>query len=78
MGDSQGVSKIICKIPKLHLYMGSYHIDMYLTGPPGSDLFDTALNICPFEVVMYGIEREYVWLPEATAYIEDCKWQKIN
>ena len=32
-------------------------------------------NICPFEVVMYGMAREGQWLAHQGFYVEDCVWE---
>jgi lipopolysaccharide transport system ATP-binding protein len=69
-----GNFRLICKIPQLRLYMGSYSLTVYFTEPPGGDKFQIIENICPFEITMYGHYREFEWKPGTCAYIEDCQW----
>lgn len=70
-----GVFEMICHMPKLRLYMGSYTLKFYLSEPPGGDMFEIVDGICPFEVVMHGHYREYEWQDGTCNYIEDCDWQ---
>ncbi len=64
-----------CEFPNLRLFMGTYTITAFLAEPPGGDFFQTIENICPFEVVMYGMSRgDWEWNPYNTVYMEDHKW----
>jgi lipopolysaccharide transport system ATP-binding protein len=69
-----GIFKIVCKIPKLRLYMGNYTINAYLAEPPGGEIYETIEQVCPFEVVMYGVHREFEWQHGSCAYIEEFVW----
>lgn len=75
VGRSPGVFELVCRIPKLRLYMGNYSLKFYLSEPPGGDMFEIVEGICPFEVVMHGHYREYQWQEGTCNYIEDCDWQ---
>lgn len=72
-----GLQKIVCTFPKLRLYMGRYHLNVYLAGPPGERIYDVVKNVCPFEVIIIGKEYDYKWTPEICSYFEDVNW-KIN
>jgi len=74
VGREAGVYELICRIPKLRLYFGSYTLKFFLSGPPGGDMFEIVQDICPFEVVMHGHYREYEWQAGTCDYIEDCDW----
>lgn len=72
---SAGVFELVCRIPKLRLYMGSYSLRIYLSEPPGGEEFEVLDGICPFEVAMHGHYREFQWQEGSCAYIEDCDWR---
>jgi lipopolysaccharide transport system ATP-binding protein len=72
---SPGVFELVCRVPKLRLYMGTYSIRFYLSEPPGGEMFEVVEGVCPFEVVMHGHYREYEWQEGACSYIEDVEWQ---
>lgn len=69
-----GIFQVICKIPKLRLYMGNYTVNAYLAEPPGGDLFESIEQVCPFEVVMYGVNREFGWKQGTCSYLEEFEW----
>ena len=72
-----GIQKIICTFPRLKLYMGHYHVNVFLAGPPGEKIYDVAKNVCPFEVIIIGKEYDWKFQPEMCAYFEEAEW-KIN
>lgn len=69
-----GVQKVICTFPRLKLYMGHYHVNVFLAGPPGEKIYDVVKNVCPFEVIIIGKEYDWKWRPELCAYFEDVNW----
>jgi len=69
-----GTQKIVCSFPKLRLYQGRYHVNVYLAGPPGEKIYDVVKNVCPFEVIIIGKEFDWKWNPEICAYFEDVEW----
>jgi lipopolysaccharide transport system ATP-binding protein len=70
-----GIHTLICRIPKLRLYMGRYRLRVFFSEPPGGRSFETVEGICPFEVVMAHNHRLFAWYPNETAYLEDCSWE---
>lgn len=76
--SEEGLYQIECEFPNMRLYMGKYTMTAHFAEPPGGRFFQTIENICPFEMVMYGISRgDWEWHPYNTVYIEDYKW-KVN
>lgn len=73
----RGVQKVICTFPRLKLYMGHYHVNVFLAGPPGEKIYDVVKNVCPFEVIIIGKEYDWKWKPEMCAYFEDVNWNII-
>jgi lipopolysaccharide transport system ATP-binding protein len=69
-----GVYRLVCTIPKLRLYMGSYTLRLHLKEFAGGREFDSLENICPFEVVMYGQDREGGWHRGMCTYMEEGSW----
>lgn len=73
---TSGIHKLTCFIPKLKLYMGHYSLKCHFTGPPGGENYERLENICPFEVVMYEMNRsQFQWQPDVCSYMEDGKWE---
>jgi lipopolysaccharide transport system ATP-binding protein len=66
---------ITCVIPALHLYMGDYQLRVHLGSTRGHLHIQTIDRICPFQVVMHGIERPWPWRPDECLYVEKCEWQ---
>jgi len=75
MCRESGLHLLVCKIPNLRLYMGRYFLKLYLSEPPGGDVFQVLENVCPFEVVMFEKHREFQWQPNTCAYIETSTWE---
>ncbi len=74
-----GTYRLTLDIPKLRLYMGTYSLKLHFKEYAGGREFDMVESVCPFEVVMYGQEREGGWWNSACAYLEDGAWdvQKV-
>jgi lipopolysaccharide transport system ATP-binding protein len=64
-----------CSMPKFRLYFGKYKLRIFLSEPPGGQLFETLDGICPFEVVMKEKSRLFQWWPKECSYLEDCQWK---
>ena len=71
----EGEHTLRCIIPNLKLYMGKYYLKTYLTEPPGGEVFQVLENICPFEVVMFGKNRQFQFQPDSCAYTEEAMWE---
>ena len=74
-----GVYRLVCTIPKLRLYYGNYTLRLHLKEYAGGREFDQIEGVCPFEVTMYGKEREGGWHPKMCTYLEEGTWdvQKV-
>ncbi len=70
-----GVYELVCRIPKVRLYMGYYDLTVHFSERAGGRKFQTIEGVCPFEVVMYGHHREFEWLPGTCTYLEQCDWR---
>jgi lipopolysaccharide transport system ATP-binding protein len=69
-----GVFRLVCRIPRLRLYMGRYTLVVHFSERAGGRKFQTIEDICPFEVVMFGKQREFEWVSGTCTYMEDCEW----
>ena len=73
--DHAGDYEVIATLPKCKLFMGKYFINIYIAEPPGGQIFESLLQICPFEIVMFNNYREYPWREGECAYIENSAWK---
>jgi lipopolysaccharide transport system ATP-binding protein len=49
-------------------------LTVYFSEKAGGKRFQMLENICPFEVTMYGLVRDFEWRPHACTYLEDSDW----
>ena len=79
MCRTPGTYRLVFDVPKMRLYMGNYTLRMNLKEFAGGQEFDSIEGICPFEVVMYGQERQGGWFRGSCAYLEEGSWdvQKV-
>ena len=56
--------------------MGRYTVTAHLSDAATKEHFESIIGICPFEVVMDGIAREYKWEDTCT-YLEDVQWEML-
>jgi len=75
MCRTPGTYRLVCDIPKLRLYQGNYNLKLNFKEYAGGREFDALEGVCPFEVVMYGREREGGWWKGTCAYLEDGDWK---
>ena len=69
-----GTYRLACTIPKLRLYMGHYTLRVHLKEFAGGREFEALEGVCPFEVVMYGRDREGGWYRGTCTYLEEGSW----
>jgi lipopolysaccharide transport system ATP-binding protein len=77
-GRTPGIFKLVCRIPKVHLYMGCYSLVVHFSEKFGGKNRRKIEGICPFEIVMYGQTRNFSWSSDACVFIEDCKWEVLQ
>lgn len=70
-----GENNLTLTIPRLKMYMGKYNISVHLAQMCNSIKYDTLIDICPFEVVLYKKKHGYGWQEEICTYLEDYFWQ---
>ena len=75
MAREPGTWHLVCKIPKTRLYFGDYTLRVHLKEQAGGKEFEVLEGICPFEVVMYGRDREGGWYKGTCTYLEDGAWE---
>ena len=73
LARNAGVYRLVCNIPDLKLYLGHYSIKASIL--EGEFPIHVVEGACPFEVVMFGHNRDWRWLEGACRYIEDFQWQ---
>jgi lipopolysaccharide transport system ATP-binding protein len=67
-----------CEIPKPRMYMGRYTLTTHVSDAASKELFEVLEGICPFEVVMDGMPREYKWSQGTCTYLEEAKWVPVE
>lgn len=70
---SPGRYTLLCKIPKVHLYIGKYTLSVELRSNKSATLVEKLEGICPFEVIM-NTARAGGWQVGEGKYIEDAVW----
>jgi energy-coupling factor transporter ATP-binding protein EcfA2 len=74
-GMRGGSIELICRVPRLRLYMGYYSLTTWFAHPRSKVLWNSEPGICPFKVTMEGMDREdYQWRHGDCVYLEDCSW----
>ncbi len=63
-----------CRIPKLHLNVGTFYLRTFLSEPPGGCLFESLEMPLSFEVSIVDEHTLYGWRPEACTYLEEFVW----
>lgn len=72
--DKTGNIKLICTVPNLKLFLGTYNCTIYFSEHSGKQLLDTVRGVCSFDVVMYNIERDYEWQAGSSTYVDNFAW----
>ena len=70
----QGYTKTKCVFENLNLYLGKYFVNIYLSGPPNTDVYERLEDIISFDVVMNGNNHEFGWIPDACTFIPETNW----
>ena len=73
-GRTAGLHTLTCSIPHCRLYLGHYRMVVHLSEGPLGKHFETIHDVCPFEIVMHGMTRDFPWVAGTCTYIEDCRW----
>src|ERR1035437_4461367 len=64
-----------CRIPKLHLNVGTFYVRTHLSEPPGGHFFETLDVPLSFEVSIMDKHTLWGWRPEACTYLEEYNWE---
>jgi lipopolysaccharide transport system ATP-binding protein len=74
LGARAGTAVVECRIERLRLNVGAYHLKLYLSEPPGGETFEVTDHLCPFAVEVLNRTTLFGWRPEACAYLEEAAW----
>jgi lipopolysaccharide transport system ATP-binding protein len=73
-----GDYRLRCQIPKLHLYQGTYSLEVWISDTRGLLPIDRLMQVCQFEVNMGEYRRKgFEWKDEYANYLEDTEWPPI-
>ena len=64
-----------CRIPKLHLNVGTYYLRTHLSEPPGGHHFETLEVPLSLEVSIVDKHTLWGWRPETCTYLEEYLWE---
>jgi hypothetical protein len=70
-----GRTVLKCRIPKLHLNVGTFYLRTYLSEPPGGHHFETLDVPLSFEVSIVEKTTLFGWRPDACSYLEEFNWE---
>lgn len=69
-----GTYRLVCEIPYLRLYLGRYSVTAHISEGHRGGYYQTLEGLCPFEVVMHGIDRPWPWEEGTCQYLEEGRW----
>jgi homopolymeric O-antigen transport system ATP-binding protein len=75
IGRVPGCSMLICRFPELRLNVGRFHLRVYLSEPPGGQVYETLGDICHFEVVRADRTVPWGWRADHCQYHESYTWE---
>ena len=76
---ARGDYRVRFEAPRLRLYQGRYTIKALLVEKHGQRVVDEVSEICPFEVSMGSMTREFFeWGQNMCAYLEDGRWAPVD
>ncbi len=64
-----------CRIPHLHLNVGTYYLRTYLSEPPGGHHFETLDVPLSLDVSIVDKHTLWGWRPETCTYLEEYHWE---
>ena len=72
-----GKVSLRCAVPEPLIAVGRYSLVTWVSDRSTMEVFESLNGICPFEVVMDGIPRDYEWRAGDCTYIEKAEWDVI-
>jgi lipopolysaccharide transport system ATP-binding protein len=72
--SQRGRVRVRCLLRKPRMYMGRYRLVTYLSDRASHEQYEVLDGICPFEIVMDGVPRDYAWVPGTCTYLEEAEW----
>lgn len=73
-GQEKGETVLTCEVVNCGLNVGRYSLNVYLSGPPGSEIFETLQGICTFEVEVHNQIALWGWRADVCSYIVPEAW----
>ena len=77
-GRAPGRSLLVCRFPTLHLNVGRFNLRVFLSEPPGAEVYETLDAVAHFEIVRTDGASAWGWRAEACAYHEDYTWNAVD
>ncbi len=73
-GKCIGTVILECEVPDCRLNVGTYSLNLYLSGPPSAEFFERIQGVCSFDVEVRSPIALFGWRPDACAYIVNESW----
>lgn len=73
-GREAGESVLECEIPECWLNVGRYSLRVWVTEPPGGEVYEVLEAVCPFDVEVCNGSALWGWRAEACCYIVPERW----
>jgi homopolymeric O-antigen transport system ATP-binding protein len=70
IGQEPGTTVVQFHVPKLRLNVGFFRLRVWLTEPPGGEVYELVNGVCGFEVVRYD-QATHHWQADACIYREE-------
>jgi lipopolysaccharide transport system ATP-binding protein len=74
-GKDSKRSIVTCVFPELRLNVGHFSLRIFLSEPPGGEIYEQLDGICNFEMIRSDRAVLWGWRPEVCAYHEQCLWR---
>ena len=58
--------------------MGRYSLVTWVGDRASNEIIERLDGLCPFEITMDGIPREYEWVSGTCTYLEDVVWEVVG
>jgi len=77
-GHKEGYVTLECAVDNCWLNVGSYTLSVYLSDPPGGEIYERLSGVCSFSVLVEDQLALFGWRPEACCYIAPESWTSVK
>ena len=77
-GSAIGETTFACDVPECWLNVGPYRLNVFLSDPPGGEMFEVLHGVCPFDVEIRHSRNRFGWRPEVCCYVPPEQWSVVH